>query len=350
MNGGRPYEPLGSGVHAPDRVVPEGQDGPPSEISSGLSCPSGGDGSQLVLPETSHLEVRRLCEWCGGPLPDGCRRDRRTCSTPCRQAKARFAVAPAASTADRPRRFAYADPPYPGCARRYYNCDEVDHAELISRLFDEYPDGWALSTSAEALPEVLAIVTDAMRTLRREGCKLAELRVCPWVRGARKVRAYRPRNAWEPLIVYGGRPRLYGPEHDSCDVLVWGGRQHSHPGALVGMKPAPFAEWLFVQLGAALGDELVDLFPGSGAIGRAWALFVASDVVTEAVAEDLRDSFPEASRAAADDGFELVGDFVRDEDMHLFLLPEERPPLRSRLTEANANLRASLGDGEGSSE
>jgi hypothetical protein len=106
---------------------------------------------------------------------------------------------------------------------------------------------------------------------------------------------------------------------------------------------------MFLQLGAAVGDELDDLFPGSGAIGRAWALFVASDVATT-LAGDLLDHDAELSRAAArdvsrpagDDGFELVGDYVPDEDMHLFLLPEQRPPLRSRLREAITNLQASL--------
>ena len=54
---------------------------------------------------------------------------------------------------------AYADPPYPGKARLYQDHPdyggEVDHAELIERLAAY--DGWALSTSAEALPAVLAV-------------------------------------------------------------------------------------------------------------------------------------------------------------------------------------------------
>jgi hypothetical protein len=40
-------------------------------------------------------------------------------------------------------RFAYADPPYPGCAHYYEGhpdfAGEVDHAALINRLVDEYP-------------------------------------------------------------------------------------------------------------------------------------------------------------------------------------------------------------------
>ena len=48
-------------------------------------------------------------------------------------------------------RLAYADPPYPGQAKRWYEDHpdyggEVDHAQLVERL--ESYDGWALHTSA----------------------------------------------------------------------------------------------------------------------------------------------------------------------------------------------------------
>jgi hypothetical protein len=36
------------------------------------------------------------------------------------------------------------------------------------------------------------------------------------------------------------------------------------------MKPPQFAAWMFAQLGARPGDHLVDLYPGSGAVGEAW--------------------------------------------------------------------------------
>jgi hypothetical protein len=61
------------------------------------------------------------------------------------------------SDSERPMRFAYADPPYPGQAWRVYGrhedyAGEVDHAELIARLERDYPDGWALSTPAASSP------------------------------------------------------------------------------------------------------------------------------------------------------------------------------------------------------
>ena len=211
---------------------------------------------------TSRAGAVRRCDWCLEPMPPTKRRDARTCSKRCRQAQHRFRIggAPAGAT-DRPMRFAYADPPYPGLAAKYYGCAEVDHTELVERLASNYPDGWALSTSASALRDVLTLCPTGVR-------------VGAWIKGSRKGEALRARNAWEPLVVFGGRPRRLSVAEDLDDVLLWGGRQHSHPGALVGMKPAAFCEWMFRQLGATVGDTLDDLFPGSGAIRRAWDLHV----------------------------------------------------------------------------
>ena len=42
-------------------------------------------------------------------------------------------------------------------------------------------------------------------------------------------------------------------------------------GDLIGRKPLAFCAWLFEAMGMLPGDELVDLFPGTGIVGRAWA-------------------------------------------------------------------------------
>ena len=142
----------------------------------------------------SHLEARRLCDWCRGPIPPGKRRDAATCSKACRQAKHRFRVGPAPRADGPPIRVAYADPPYPGKAHYYPEGQEIDHRELVERLVREFPDGWALSTSAEALPHVLRL------------CPL-DVRVAAWVRPPRGGAAWGPRNSWEPVIYRGGRRR-----------------------------------------------------------------------------------------------------------------------------------------------
>ena len=162
-------------------------------------------------------------------------------------------------------RFCYSDPPYPELAERYYKghpafAGEVDHAELIAKLASDFPDGWALSTSADALQVVLGMCP-------------AGTRVAIWVKGSRAGESWRARNAYEPVLIYKGRARKIVRDEHLDDVLIWGGRQRTHPGALVGMKSAAFCEWMFRQLGALAGDELVDLFPGSGAVSRAWRLF-----------------------------------------------------------------------------
>jgi hypothetical protein len=54
-------------------------------------------------------------------------------------------------------------------------------------------------------------------------------------------------------------------------------------GALIGMKPPQFAIWLFAQLGARAGDELVDLYPSSGAVTEAWRRYTATAHAAQAV-------------------------------------------------------------------
>lgn len=41
-------------------------------------------------------------------------------------------------------------------------------------------------------------------------------------------------------------------------------------GDLVGRKPLKFCAWLFDAMGMNPGDELDDLFPGTGVVTRAW--------------------------------------------------------------------------------
>ena len=67
-------------------------------------------------------------------------------------------------------------------------------------------------------------------------------------------------------------------------------RWQAYPGGVAGMKPPAFSWWVFDCLGAQRGDELADLFPGSGAVARAWERYMAGEPSAE-YSED-------ASRAA----------------------------------------------------
>ena len=149
--------------------------------------------TRRVSPARRDGGVRLVHRADPGPGPPGCDLLRLRC----RQARHGFlrAAGQAAPVAGgRPLRLAYADPPYPGKAWRYRGhpdyAGEVDHAALIGRLAGY--DGRALSTSAEALPGVLALCPPGVR-------------VAAWHRGERPTASRWPLHAWEPVIYSGGR-------------------------------------------------------------------------------------------------------------------------------------------------
>lgn len=166
------------------------------------------------------------------------------------------------------RRFAYADPPYLGCAVRYYSdhpeaarYDTLEaHAELVARLEREYPDGWALSCHVPSLQAVLSVCGQGVR-------------VAAWVKPFSGTRPYvRARFAWEPVIY---RTRLewdYGPQVvDVHSANAPRANGVGRPGAFIGRKPESFAAWVADLVGWRPGDVIEDLFPGSGAVTRAFA-------------------------------------------------------------------------------
>ena len=159
----------------------------------------------------------------------------------------------AKSAAAEPMRVAYADPPYPGMAHFYPEKTEVDHADLVATLVRDFPDGWALSTASTTLREVLLVCPE-------------KVRIAAWVKPfASWKRGISPAYAWEPVIFYKGR-RL--PDaHKTRDYVAVAITLRK---GLTGAKPEAFAIWLFDLLGLRAGDELVDLFPGTGIIGRTW--------------------------------------------------------------------------------
>lgn len=284
----------------------------------------------------------RRCAWCEGEIPARARRDALTCSQSCRQARhrvTRYAVAGVdvsraargARDASRGpggelsrvdpadpsrlqsrvdgRRLAYADPPYPGLAHYYRGhpdyAGEVDHAALLSRLAAY--DGWALSTSAKALPAVLALAVAQGLTVR----------VAAWIRGVRPHATARyPLNGWEPVIYVpvasvapaagtrgatavpvgsaggddasrvdealggdasrgsAGDPSYSAGAARRVDTLTHGvSPMLTLPGRVIGAKPAAFCRWMFDLIGATPTDTLDDLFPGSGIVGRTWDAF-----------------------------------------------------------------------------
>jgi hypothetical protein len=156
------------------------------------------------------------------------------------------------------RRLAYADPPYPGQADRRYGGVEVDHAQLVDHL--QTFDGWALSTSAAALREIWNLAPDA-----RCGAWLKTWATNGWSR---------VRWSWEPVLFVTDRRGIHpGERSDVWDALACApncgtGSWQEVPGLGGGSKPYPFVRWVLGLLDYREGDELVDLFPGSGAVGH----------------------------------------------------------------------------------
>jgi hypothetical protein len=160
-------------------------------------------------------------------------------------------------------RFAYADPPYIGQAQRHYShdprCAEVDHAELVSQLECGGYDGWALSASSPSLRQILPYCPD-------------DVRVMAWVKPFASFKPnVNPAYAWEPVIVRGGRRRT----RQQDTVRDWVSANITLRKGLVGVKPSGFCYWLFEVLNMQPNDEFHDLYPGSGAVSKAWAIWQA---------------------------------------------------------------------------
>jgi hypothetical protein len=159
-------------------------------------------------------------------------------------------------------KFAYADPPYLGQGRKHYgrlhpdaaDCDGLDfHRALIGRLTAGF-DAWAYSLASTTLRDILPLCPD-------------DVRVGAWCKSFCSFKPnVNPAYAWEPVIFRGGRGR--GRWEDK--VRDWVVAPISLMTGCPGAKPAAFCYWAFDLIGARPDDEFYDLFPGSGAVSRAW--------------------------------------------------------------------------------
>jgi hypothetical protein len=155
-------------------------------------------------------------------------------------------------------RIAYADPPYPGCAHLYRDhpdyAGEVDHEALIARLESEF-DGWILHTNSVSIPLLAPLVPP-------------EARWMAWVKPFAAFKANVPvAYAWEPVLVKAARkPTVSG----RCVMRDWISEPITMQRGLTGVKPDIVCWWAFEVVGADIYDDLIDLFPGTCAVSRAW--------------------------------------------------------------------------------
>lgn len=152
-------------------------------------------------------------------------------------------------------KLAYADPPYLGCAKYYPEKQEVDHEKLIAQL--ETYDGWALSASSPSLKVLIPIVNEIT----------TDYRIGAWVKSFCSFKPnVNPAYAWEPVIFKPVR----GYTREDLTIRDWLKHPITLQKGLVGAKPYDFSIWIFRLLGAEPDDEFIDLYPGTGAVTKAW--------------------------------------------------------------------------------
>lgn len=171
-------------------------------------------------------------------------------------------------------RFAIADPPYLGRAERWYGdgrghgagrgradfhpeASKWDNAAAHIALLDDVVarfDGWAIAMHESSLPLYLAHAP-------------SDAHVAVWVRGNAIPTGSRVRALWEPVLYRippsrRGRGEVAGED----DVLNAG-----ISGGFPGRKPEAWTHWVLRLLGVRpdVGDEVVDMFPGTDAVARA---------------------------------------------------------------------------------
>jgi hypothetical protein len=159
-------------------------------------------------------------------------------------------------------KFAYADPPYLGCGRSHYGKQHDDaaafddlatHTDLIARLQEEFPEGWAMSLHTPSLRTLLPLCPE-------------DCRVGAWCKPFAVFKPnVNPAYAWEPVIYRGGR-KFTREDRTVRDFVT---ANITLRRGVKGAKPDAFCYWIFDLLNMQPEDEFHDLFPGSGAVGRA---------------------------------------------------------------------------------
>ena len=174
-------------------------------------------------------------------------------------------------------KIAIADPPYLGRANRWYGdgcgdgyglgradshskAKEWDnpetHKNLVKDLNENY-DSWAIALTVHSLSTYLNVI----ETDSRNG-----IRVMSWIKPSAVTSGSRITNSWEPVII---------KVHKSRRGWAKGVRMNDYLMAtplrsgFIGAKPETWTHWILDALGYEEGDQVTDLFAGSGAVENA---------------------------------------------------------------------------------
>lgn len=177
-------------------------------------------------------------------------------------------------------RLAIADPPYLGRADRWYGAgrgsgrvitsggrpgrkpdfhadaarwDRLDsHRLLMVDLNADY-DGWAIAGTADSGAKLMQYAPDGVR-------------MAVWVRSNAMPAGARVINTYETVVFQVPASRRNRVKGQSVrDALIAPHRV----GGFLGSKPQEWTDWVLSLMGYEPGDEVVDLFPGSGAVTAA---------------------------------------------------------------------------------
>lgn len=175
-------------------------------------------------------------------------------------------------------KFAIADPPYYGRARRWYgeggcgvghgkgqadNHPEAHlwdrpekHLEMLEQLKTNY-DGFAIATSVMGLNVYLREID------LKQG---SGYRMAIWHKSYSAPSGSRIRNVFEPVLVYVPSDRRGYKSHARIDDL-----RHINPklNGFIGAKPKEWTLWVLDLMGATPADDVDDLFHGSGSVAQA---------------------------------------------------------------------------------
>jgi len=164
----------------------------------------------------------------------------------------------------------YADPPYLGCGKLYAEHhpqaldwdDPATHERLVEQLQDEF-DGWVLHMSAT--PASIGLYGRLVETI--DGA-----RWCSWRKGFAAFKRNVPVGyAWEPVVIKALRKPVVSKRLVMRDWIDTDIQQSiTLKRGLTGAKPEAVCHWAFEIAAARPDDELTDLFPGTGAVSKAW--------------------------------------------------------------------------------
>lgn len=130
--------------------------------------------------------------------------------------------------------------------------DPATHRALLERLATDY-DGWAIATTPDGLAAYSPLPV---------GCKIMAWHKPNATPGAHRIGSY-----WEAVIVYppAGRRSSRSGNGQLKDVLTCTATR-----GFIGAKPPEWTRWVLAALSYDPATDTVDdLFPGSGAVGRA---------------------------------------------------------------------------------